>query len=397
MKKILIVSSCTKRRGTIGLVGNLINTLASMDSTKYNITLLDTNFFERNHIPSDYNVDSYNALDKHLWDNIIRKIPKLRAWYAEKQAIKSYKNLIINGHYDMILVYEIPAYADKLVEIAHQYETKIYFEPFGSDILRVTGYVKKRIEKAFSEIDGVIGRKQSNVLIAAQEEYNVPIEKLKEQREFVSGVAILKKLMGKFTRREMHEGIGVPYSDYNIVCGYSGRESHRHRTIIEALIKVKDVLPEGYQIIFPMTYGAGQHHEIIISYAKELKEICDKAGLNTVFMTDFKTAEQMAYLHLITDLFIEIQPTDNGNAFMIEALYAQNQIVTGSWLGYKRFEQFGEPYYLIDEPEKLADKLHEIFSGTIGKAIVPQKLIDFFDVPNDYDSRAFWINLFETI
>lgn len=397
MKNILVVSSCGKRRDTIGLIGDLLAALGGLDKQKYKISLLDTDFFENNHKPEDYRVDCYHPLDKSILDGIIRNIPGIRSKYAEYRAITTYGRLLTSQHFDVVLVYQIPTYADQLVTIAHSNGVKILFEPFGSDILRVSGSIKECLEKAFAEVDGVVGRVMSNVLIAAQEVYNVPQEKIKEQREIVGGVIRLKKLRGQLSREEMHKEIGIPYSDYNIVCGYSGRESHRHRAIIDALIQVKGLLPKGYQVVFPMTYGAGQHHEIIIDYAKELKAICDEAGLNTVFITIFKTAEQMAYLHLVTDLFIEIQPTDNGNAFMIEALFAQNQIVTGRWLGYKRFEQFGDPYYLIDKPEDLADTLHRIFTCQVGKAKVPQKLIDFFDVPDDYDLSVFWSNVFDKI
>lgn len=397
MKKILIVSNCRKRRETIGLIGCLLKNFEKLDKKKYHITLFDTNFFELNHNPADYKVNSYRTLNRNPWDCIIRHIPRYRTVYAEQKAVKSFLHLMRKEHFDLVVVYQIPDYADCLVEIAHANGAKIVFEPFGSDILRASGSAKKKMKKAFSEVDGVIGRKQSNVLIAAQEVYKVPASKIKEQREVVRGVMLLKNLKGKLTREEMQDALGVPYSDYNIVCGYSGRESHRHRTIIDALIKVKDVLPDNYQIIFPMTYGAGAHHEIIINYANELKAICDDAGLKTVFVTEFKTEEQMACLHLVTDLFIEIQPTDNGNAFMIEALFAQNQIVTGRWLGYKRFEQFGEPYFLIDEPKDLPIMLRKIFTHQVKNAKVPQELVDLYDLPEEYDPTSFWIDLFEAI
>lgn len=397
MKYILIVSDCVKRRNTLGLISGILSKLSHLDKTKYQISLLDTNFFERNHNPADYEVDCYYKLEDCFLDDIIRKIPRIRAKYSVRKAVNAFAELLSEKHFDVVIMYQVPTYADELVRLAHKFETKVVFEPFGSDVLQVACKNRKKMINAFSGVDYVVGRTKSNVLIAAQEMYKVPNKKIKEQREVLSGIIRLKKLRGKLTREEMHKEIGIPYSDYNIVCGYSGRESHRHRSIIDALIKVKDVLPAGYQIVFPMTYGAGQHHEIIINYAKELKAICDEARLNTVFMTDFKTAEQMAYLHLITDLFIEIQPTDNGNAFMIEALYAQNQIVTGRWLGYKRFEQFGDPYYLIDKPEDLADMLRRMFTNQVKKARVPRELVDFFDVPDNYDPSRFWAELFERL
>lgn len=397
MKKILVVSPCGRRRDTIGLIGGLLHAFEKFDASKYHISLLDTNFFEGDHKPEDYKVNQYYSLKKHPFDTLIRRIPRVRSIYAEHKAVNRFSDLIKSNQFDIVIIHQIPTYADKLVRIAHSNGVKVVLEPFGSDVLRASNEKKRHLRAAFAEVDAVVGRKQSNVLREIREEYGVSPHKIFEQREALGGVIRLKNSRGKLSRKEMHELIGIPNSDFNIVCGYSGRESHRHRTIIDALIKVKDVLPQGYQILFPMTYGAGNHHEIIINYASQLKALCDEAGLNTIFMTDFKTYEQMAYLHLITDLFIEIQPTDNGNAFMIEALYAQNQIVTGRWLNYQRFEQFGIPYYLLDKPEDLADKLRDIFTGKTEKMRIPRELIDFFDVPDGYDRGDFYANLFEIL
>lgn len=397
MKKVLIVSNCGKRRGTVGLIGSLLNVLEKLDNTKYHISLLDTNFFEKNHNPEDYKVDSYHSLDNKPMDGIMRLIPRLRSKYAECRAVKAFKELLSRDYFDIVVVNQIPVYADDLVDIAHKRGSKIVLVPFGSDILRVSESTQVRLKKAFGGADAVCGRPKTGTMIAAQEIYNVPDAKIKEQKLVVKGVQTLSVLKGKKTREEMMAETGIPYSDYNIVCGYSGRESHRHRMIIDALIKVKDVLPEGYQIIFPMTYGAGEHHEIIIKYASDLKSICEKEGLKVFFKTDYMSEEQLAYLHLVTDLFIEIQPTDNGNAFMIEALYAENQIVTGRWLNYQQFEQFGQPYYLIDKPEDLSEMLGKIFKHKVEKARVPQELLDYFSVPKDYDRSTFWAQLFDTI
>ena len=82
MKRVLIVSSCGKRRNTIGLIGNLLSSLKGLDKTKYHITLLDTNFFELNHNPQDYNVDCYKGLNKSWLDSFMSKIPRFRVFYA---------------------------------------------------------------------------------------------------------------------------------------------------------------------------------------------------------------------------------------------------------------------------------------------------------------------------
>ncbi len=393
MKNVLIVSSCQKREKTIGLIGGLLNVLKGLDKSKYHISLFDTNYYEASHDPNDYPVDEYFCVPDTLTKKFIKYIPKIRGLYPEWIIVKTYENIVRLNNFDIVVVYQVPFYVDRLVKIAHDYDVKIVLDPFGSDILRISGKAKERIMMAFAEIDGVIGRQKSNVLIAAQELYKVPAEKIMEQRECLRSVQMLKEVKGLLSREDMHRELGLPYSNYNIVCGYNGSEAQRHREIIDSLLEVKKVLPNDYQVIFPMTYGAGDFS----NYITELRSICKDAGLRSFFFTDFMTREQMAYLHLITDLFIEIQPTDNGNAFLIEALYAQNQIVTGRWLNYYRFEQFGIPYYLIDSPNDLSIMLYKIFTHQVEKAHVPQDLIDFFDVPEGYDRRTFWIELFNNL
>ena len=397
MYNILIVSPCGKRRNTIGLIGSFLSSMVGVDRTKYHISLFDTDFFERNHNPEDYPVDNYYSLDNHWYNVFIRLIPKLRVKYANLLTLRKYGHVLGKSPVNLVVVVQIPEYANELVRLAHENGAKVVFQPYGSDVLRVSGKAKERLMEAFAKVDGVCGYDNSGTINAARDVYQVPQEKLRIQHLYLEGVKRIMEYQGKKTKEEMTSEIGINYSDYNIVCGYSGRETHRHRAIIEALIGVKDVLPKGYQIIFPMTYGAGTHHEIVINYAKELKAMCDKAGLKTVFLTEFLSDEQMAYLHLITDLFIEVQPTDNGNAFMIEALFAQNQIVTGRWLNYKNFEQYGEPYYLIDSIEDLPEMLRKIFTHQVARVVVPQKLLDQYKVAEENKLCSFWEKLFEEI
>lgn len=106
---------------------------------------------------------------------------------------------------------------------------------------------------------------------------------------------------------------------------------------------------------------------------------------------------KLAYLHLITDLFIEVQPTDNGNMFMVEALFAENQIVTGKWLNYKLFEQYGIPYHLIEQLDELPDMLHGLFTGDIPKAVIPSLLLEDFYKAAMTDNKVFWEGVFREL
>lgn len=391
MKKVLIVSGCYMRGDTTGLVGKFLNTIKDIDKKFLNISLFDIGFFDVKHNPSNYPVDCYYGLPVNRIESIIRKLPRFRSWYAEYLIVSTFKKLLKKNYYNAVILHHIPTFADRLVSISHQYKTQIIFYPGGSDILRVDERLKKRLMYAFSKVDYVVGAVDSNVILKSKEIYHVPDSKIKLRKTYLSGVRMLMSVDAKISKNEMMKIVGIPNANYNIVCSYNGYKEHRHSIIIDSVIKNKGNLPRDYQLVFPMTYGAPQ------GYIDELRKKCSEAGLNAVFLTSFITNEQMAYLHLVTDLFIEIQPTDSGNAFMIEALFAGNRIITGSWLNYRQFEQFGIPYHLIDSIEELPEMLCCIFSKCIARPVISNELINYYKIPKDYSSSSFWEDLFSII
>lgn len=391
MKNVLIVSSCQKRGSSIGLIGKFLNAFTDFDKREYAFSLLDIGFFDVPHEPSQYPVDEYHGLPKRKIESLVRKIPIVRSWYAQHLVVSTFKVLMVQEKCDFVILYQIPVFADKLVKIAHDYNARIIFVPWGSDILRVTDHAKKQLINAFSAVDYVVGAEKSNTINAAKEIYNVPEEKLIKTKNYLSSIQLLMKLKGTKSRKEMMASVRVPYSDYNIVCGYNGSQFQRHKSIIEALAQNKENLPPNYQLILPMTYG------LTLGYKEELIMMCNKHGLNVFFIEDFISNEQMAYLHLFTDLFIHVQPTDTGNAFMIEALFCENQIVTGSWLNYEQFEQFGAPYHIINSMDELPERLRQIFLGQIPPVQVPRRLIEMYTIPKDNVKGSIWKTLFEKV
>lgn len=390
MKKILFVSSCTKRGNTTGLTGKLLDSLANADRQKYEINLFDTGFFESNHNPNDNSVEHYYGLPKYKIEKLVRKIPYVRSVYAKWLIVNQFKKIAKNG-FDLVVIYQISNTSEQIVKIAHKFGAKVMLYPWGSDILCCSGSAKKHIRNAFNNSDFVGGAPKSNCILAVQYDYGVPGDKIKLHKNYLSGVNILQNIDCKISRAQMHESLFIPYSEYNIVCCYSGNQAHNHNVVLDAIIENKSILPEGYQLIFPMTYGATE------TYYESIKKRCIENQLNAFFLREFITNEQMAYLHLVTDLFINIQNSDCGNAFMIEALFAKNRIVTGRWLHYEQFEQFGVPYHLIDKPEDLSAELYLIFSNQEPRPVIPEQLIEMYRIPEDYVEGSYWTNIFDNL
>ncbi|MBD3807847.1 MAG: hypothetical protein IE880_03920 [Epsilonproteobacteria bacterium] len=60
---------------------------------------------------------------------------------------------------------------------------------------------------------------------------------------------------------------------------------------------------------------------------------------------------------------INILVTDSFSGSMQEFLYANNIVITGSWLPYDVFDNEGIIYEKIDSAGKLSDKLEDILSN----------------------------------
>lgn len=391
-KRFLIVSMCPMRGETTGITGKFLNGLCgNIDKAKYDVDLFDTNFFDKKHEPDNYPVNQYFSLPIMRFENLIRKIPLVRSWYANLLIILKFKGILRKEKYNLIVLYHTPVTSNALIKISHKHYTKVIMYPWGGEILCASKFQRFLIQLAFNKVDFVGGSESSNCTLAAKRTYKVPDSKFRYAKQYLNSTVLIDKLRDKKTRIEMHSELNIPLADYNIVCGYNGYPTHRHEIIINSIFSNKSVLPQNYQLIFPMTYGAKE------SYINQMKSLCEESGLRACFITSFISNEQMAYLHLITDLFINIQESDSGNAFMIEAIYAQNRIVTGKWLGYEQFEQFGIPYHIVDKTEDLKDMLFSIFNNNVDKPIVPEKLLEKYKMPADYKVGSYWTDLIDSI
>ena len=388
-RRILIVCPCPTRGNSIGLIETFLTQFDTLDRTIYSIDLFDTNFYQ-DHNAENYKVDKYYKLRIRTYERVIRKIPKFRATYSQVYALRSLEHILKNNKYDFVIFYQIPPLSDKMVKACHQFGAKTVLFPWGSEVLRADEKEEKHLCVSYNETDFVVGYEDSNLINKARNVYKVPDEKIKEQKVFFKGLKCLLDADKNLNRTEMSKMVGIPPSSYNIICGYSGSRSHRHKEIIEAIAKVEDSLPSNYQLVFPMTY-AGEE-----GYVSEVRSFCDNYGLHSVFLTNFLTDNQMAHLHLISDLYINIQPTDAGSAFMIEALFCENQIIVGKWLNYCQFEKYGTPYYIIDSIEDLPNMLKDIFIGKQERVVVPKGLIEKYKNNLKFSVGAFWQDLLTT-
>ena len=389
-RRVLIVCHCPMRGKSIGLIGVLLSQFSSLMADGLKVNLFDTDFFQ-DHKEENYEVNHYYNIQINRISKLILKVPKLRTWYIRYRILADLKRIVGLEKYDLVILYNVPSYSDCAVKLIQNSGAKVALFPWGSEVLRAKGKSAIHVKNAYMSTDFIVGTENSNLIRNAMIEYKVPYFKIREQKPFLKGVKTIIDVSGKLSRQEMSEKLGIPYTDYNIICAYNGNETQRHRLMIDAISCNKQYLPDKYQLVFPITYGAPE------GYIEELQNLCISKQLNACFLTEHLSDIQIAYIHLITDLYINIQPSDTGNAFMIESLFCGNQIITGSWLHYSQFEQYGIPYYLIKSLDDLTPMLKGIFAKEVEPIVVPDKLKEKYAITKDSDSGEFWKELLQQL
>lgn len=365
-KNILLVSSCTTRGNTGGLTGKFVDILR-LNNELVNVDLLDISF-EKKTNSEIFHANRYFSVTNNILTKLFLKIPRCRRYVRECYVKRALNKQLKTTNYNLLVIYELPIFVDSIVTIAHKNKAKVLLYPWGSDILRANKYKLRRIEKAINETDYISGYQDSGTINYILKKYPISKEKLSLFSVVVPGIRQIVQLENKYSREEMSKELNIPISEMNIVCGYNGVEGQRHREIIESVYQIKNKLPNDYQLIFPITYGNNQ------DYYLEIKGLCKKYQLKAIFLENFLTEKQMAFLHLLTDIFINVQPTDNGNAFLMEALSSDNVVIVGKWLSYPQFEQHGIPYYQCESMEDLHYYIEKVINGD-NKPKVPEALI----------------------
>ncbi|MFA5233469.1 MAG: glycosyltransferase [Sulfurimonas sp.] len=141
-----------------------------------------------------------------------------------------------------------------------------------------------------------------------------------------------------------------------ITCGYASSHSQRHLIIIDQVCKLDVSILEKCFFIFPMGYGD-------MAYKQTVEQKLKKTSLNYLVLSDFFSPSEIAKLRLSSNIMINILETDQFSGSMQEALFANNIVVSGTWLPYEILYQEGIVMQTISEPSELRDKLQYIISN----------------------------------
>ncbi len=298
-------------------------------------------------------------------------LPKIGVVFRMLFDYRFLSRLMKQEQFSTVILLSVPMESYLYVKLAHKYKSKSLMMALGSDILRVNRLVSYLQKIAFDESDYVAANKEYRFSREMINKFDIPDCKCVPLGFGADAITLIGELKGKYSKEFMQERLNLPHSVYTIVCGYNATLMQRHEIMIKALLQNIDVLPNDYLVIVPLTYGINKD-EII----ERINKIKDVDKLNIRFLEEYMTAEEVAYLRLITDLFIHVQTTDAYNASLQEFILAGAQCINGAWLEYDTLEKNGVPYYKLQKIEDLPNYLRAFFTNKLPLVNVTDECVD---------------------
>ena len=386
MKRILMVAYCVRRgKGPAAYVGDIISYLRQSDNNLFVdlfVTQLNSGYKESDFEANRLIIPMPNVLEKY-----ILKIPKVREWCWNRILLMKYKKLIETGEYGIVVFHAIPKIISDYVNIAKEFNVKILLYPWGSEILRASNKSLNNYRYAFETADYIRG--DSEMLCQKiKSVYSIPDKKFVHLCYGSKVISLISTLRNRYTKSDLAKIVGLREASYYITCGYNAYAGQQHERIVCEIIKVKDILPKGYEIVFPWSYGEGVD-------IKKIQSMCQSNGLNVEYLQDYLSDKQMACLHLLTDLFIHIQKTDLANSFIEEAIFAGTKVINGGWLSYKSLEDGGIPYYLTSSSDTLNYVIKGVVKGELGDCKVSEKVKSTIQKERWEEVIPNWIDFFK--
>lgn len=280
---------------------------------------------------------------------INRLINRLSSFLQIQRLIKARNYNIINIHYPQPFLCYLMSSLKKI-------SSSIVVSPWGSDVLRLEGKIKRReLAKVFRKADFVTVGLTGNIGKTVVDEMRVDKSHIHPLAWGSETIDYINEHLQEVSTNDAKKKLGFG-NRYVITCGYNAFEEQRHEIMIDAIQSIRSHLPKDFVLLFPVTYGYsyGTRKK---DYVDRLKGICMKLDLNAVFYEEYLSVSELFILRQATDMFIHIQTTDGGNSSLQEYVLCGKKIVHGSWMHYTYLEQFKPLFYF---PVDNLDHLDEI-------------------------------------
>lgn len=345
-KNILFVGD-----GNHQFILNLVLWLKKHKNIYFQIDILSYNPVRkenRDYFDNIYSIEDYNwgyPLMKKMWG--------LRQFYRFFLYNKLLKKL---PEYDFVHFHFIDADSYFLSgRFKKTVGSKIIFSIWGSDLYRVGKNDEKKFFSACQHAD-LLTFTNRQALQFFKDNYEWQTNNLLICRFGLAPLEALKEF--SVSKSESKNVMGWDGDKLAVVIGYNLSPAQQHLEILssfkhEKLRKFKDKI----QLIVPLTYQGTE------KYKNQILEKLNQLPYKYKVYADFMTDGEVAHLRNASDVMIQLQTTDQLSGSMQEHLFAENIVITGSWLPYQTLKEEGAWFIEVDKVDELVTVLPAVLEN----------------------------------
>lgn len=260
----------------------------------------------------------------------------------------------LDGGYDAVIIHFISPFLAFHINQIRKMSNNLVGVVWGSDFYRIDSNLKISLQNyIYKRLDKVVFTSEQTKADFFQKKSFVNIDKMEVAR---FGLPVLQEidvlsLVGQAEREQWYEDFGLCRDKINILVGYNANLAHQQIPVTKIITELPSEIIKKIHLVFPLGYGSGDTKakidDLLINYENVSYVILDK-------FYGFKDA---AKLRMLTDILINVQPSDQFSGSMQETLYAGGYVLTGSWLPYQTLKTYKPKMEFVDSVEDIGDKL----------------------------------------
>lgn len=376
-KRILLIGDANHQ-----FIRNL--TLWLREKSDLSVHILSTTIIQKNHIK--YYDAVYGQKDSSKVGQIIQKIRGVRRYYN----YYSYKRIIKKlPEFDCIHLQYVSVGGAYIVrQLQKRMGCKTVITIWGSDLYRLRSSDEMMMQNLCLAAD-VVSFTNAETLLFFQNKFGWERNNLEVCR---FGLAPLEHLReNTLSCEECKNRLKWNPEKLAITIGYNMDIAQQHLAILGQLELLKFIgMSDKVQLILPITYGGKA------SYKDQLMKHLGKLQFEYFIYDTFLSDECIGQIRIATDIMIQLQVTDQFSGSMQEHLYAQNVVITGSWLPYSTLKDMGAWYIEVDAIEDLQTVLPDTITNYL---MYKTKTCQNKEVINSLSSWSenigSWINMYK--
>lgn len=325
----------------------------------------------------------------------LNRIPFMNRLVNRVSSLLQIRKLEKVRHYDIINIHYPQPFLTYLMEHFRRMSTSIVISPWGSDVLRLKGKRNRRqLAKICRGADWVTVGPNGDIGKTLVSEMKIDKDRLHPLAWGSETIDYINDHIQEVSDKDAKQKLGLE-NRYVITCGYNAFKEQRHALIIEAIREIRSQLPSELILLFPVTYGFSYGTQKM-EYVNNLKTLCLESGLDAIFYENYLSVADLFYLKQATDMFVHIQTTDGGNSSLQEYVLCGKKVVHGSWLHYKKLEQY-KPlfYYPVDDLSHLGEAILQAFRSE--RIDTPAEVLDYIRNRGWKQKMLLWNDFFTSI